>query len=285
MSEPDDRWLLRRERGGDISQVAANTRAAYEQLGELVQELPGEAPSPGWKARLLAAIDAGPVEDRAALRRLKRCRPAWLNMVGVAIAATCAVAIAWCSLASDGRRRVAPGSDSALAVVASSEGGHLTRPTLTRFTTEIRRGTPVRGEVWVERVHTVSVARPADDADRDDVAVPTASEEPPVRREYAHVGDTLILNVNADPALELRVYGDAGEPLAHCTELLDCSLETGDPVPRLRLEVALRSPGRVTAILFARSSIPISFQNLNADLESAHNARRETRRVALVHVD
>jgi hypothetical protein len=267
MREPDDHWLLLRERGDDISYVPANTRARYEQLAELIQELPGEAPRPGWKAQILAAIDALPVEERAALRPERR-HPAWLNMVGLAVAASCAVAIAWCNVVTDRHPRV---EDRSVSTVASAQRGEVERMTLstdTRFTTEIRRGAPMRGEHRVLGVITA------------------ASEgETAVRRETAHVGDTLILHVAADPALELRVYGDAGEPLARCADLLDCSLEATDRIPRFRLEVSLRSPGHVTAVLFARSSMPTPFQDLNADLEAAYRAKRETRRVALVLVN
>ena len=53
----DHEWLLARERGEDVSHVPAPTREKYSQLDELIKELPAHAPNPGWRQRVLDAID------------------------------------------------------------------------------------------------------------------------------------------------------------------------------------------------------------------------------------
>jgi len=67
MNDPDEqdyRWLIARERGEPISHVPAAARAPYEQLGALLGI--GEAPSAGFRQRVLDAIDAADAAERAA---------------------------------------------------------------------------------------------------------------------------------------------------------------------------------------------------------------------------
>lgn len=101
----------------------------------------------------------------------------------------------------------------------------------------------------------------------------------------ASIGDTLILHMQVDRPSELRVYGDAGEPLARCTETLGCTVERSGKVRRFQLELVLRASGTVRAVLFTGDSIPDSFQNLNADVETAQRANVEARQVTFVHVE
>lgn len=62
----DAMGLGARERGEDISHMAARRRATYEPLETLVAALPDPAPSPGWRQRVLDAIDEPHDEPRPA---------------------------------------------------------------------------------------------------------------------------------------------------------------------------------------------------------------------------
>jgi hypothetical protein len=267
MNEPDDRWLLLRERGGDVSHVSASARARYEQLAELIQALPGEAPRPGWKARVVVEFDKPRPRANARCWHTPHCA-VWIAVAALAITGpTAAVVVASRGPASQEPQSVFVTSvnSHAAPVVASPSVLSTHDP---QVIVAIRRhGAPLRGG-----------------ASRGPAAG-TAEIAAAQRVQLTHVGDTLVLHVKADPAFELRVYGNAGEPLARCATVLDCSLELILDEPRLRLEVPLRAPGRVSVQLFAGTSIPISFQDLNTDLVSAQNAMVGTREVAVVHVD
>jgi hypothetical protein len=54
--QPDEEWLAARERGEDIGHVPAHKREPYERLGAMIGS--GMAPSPGFRGRVLDAIDA-----------------------------------------------------------------------------------------------------------------------------------------------------------------------------------------------------------------------------------
>lgn len=266
MSEPDDRWLLLRERGGDVAHVPARTRARYDQLAELIRALPGEAPSAGWKARILAAIDESPADPLAAMGAHKRRCPVWLNRGALAVAGPCVVAIAVFCLVAMPR----PAMNRAVLSEASISSKVVEEPTSpddTLFTMAIRRDSkPARLELMSRTQSPGHMA--------------SAS-----RAEYALVGDTLVLHAKTDRGHELRVYGDAGEPLGRCTSLLDCSLEMIGDVAWLRLEVPLRARGQVRVILLTGNSIFIPFQNRYTDLGAASSAHVKARHVQTVFVD
>lgn len=88
----DHEWLAARERGEDVSHVPAARRAPYDELGALLQKLPGMTPGDGWKQRVLGEIDA--LEAREPPRRA--APPArWRRWAaaGAAVAAAAAIAI------------------------------------------------------------------------------------------------------------------------------------------------------------------------------------------------
>jgi hypothetical protein len=294
MTEPDDfEWLVLRERGEEVSGVPAKVRAKYERLARLLEELPDDAPDPAWKQRVLAVVDAlppndsaatdedasprasapdalragdadrgdpdgGPSRARAVAPRHPRRTRRWILATGLAVAAS-AAAIFVVLRASDREETAHLVSvDREAPIVASVPSGtsHAVRvpvhtpETAPRITTEILRS------ARPHRSGSASVS----------------------------VGDTLIVRAPANRAAELRVYGDTGEPLARCSEVLGCPVE-GDPDhPGLRLELALTAPGDVRTLLFSGDAIPAAFGNLNEDVEAAQRANVDVRQIALVHV-
>ena len=108
--------------------------------------------------------------------------------------------------------------------------------------------------------------------------------EQPHRGENVSIGDVLVVVVKANRPVELRVYGDTGEPLARCADSEGCALERDAPQHGFRFELVLRSPGDVRTVLFAGDAIPRAFDNLNADLEAAQRANVSARQVSVVHV-
>lgn len=258
MSEPDDQaWILQRERGEDISHVPARTRAGFDRLAALIEALPDEVPDPGWKQRILVTLDEPPGaraqarestgwrDIARASRRTTRHR-AWLAAGGLAMAAAIAVVLVWCHRAGEERSSVVASVDRPGSATGAGSVASAEPPLVT---VEIRRG----------------------DARRRG-------------GDSASIGDTLILHLQVDRPSELRVYGDAGEPLARCTETLGCTVERTGEVRRFQLEVMLRASGTVRAVLFTGAPIPESFHDLNADVETAQRANVEARQVAFVHV-
>jgi hypothetical protein len=219
MSEPSDHeWLLARERGENVLQVPAKTRTKYQQLDQLIAALPGRAPSPGWKQRMLDLLEE-PTPAPVARPRWRMQRIAG----GVALAAAAVVVLAVYSTRTD-RRMTEP-------VVA----------------TEVRRGTN------------------------------------PHRGSGVSIGDTFVVHVEVDRAIELRVYGDAGEPLARCTDDQGCTVQRDGERRRYSLEVTLHAQGEVRAVLFmgATATAPPP-KNLDADLEAAHQAGVDARQIAVL---
>lgn len=265
MSEPsDDEWLRLRERGEDVSHIPARTRAKYDPLIKLLETLPAETPSQGWKQRVLAALDDPPVHDipspaldappaeaisspaphDATARDIstapgrRRCRHTWTIVGGLAMAASFIVY----SFGIPGRD--APRDPQIDQVVA-------TAPVVT---TETRRGA---------------------EAHR------SGSGSGGGR---ASIGDILVVRAHASRPIELRVYGDTGEPLARCTETQGCTVERDGDLRRFRFELELRALGDVRVVLFDGAAIPASVHNLEADVESATRANVDAHQVAIWHV-
>ncbi len=252
MTDPDDtEWLLARERGEDVSHVPAELRAKYDRLGSMIEALPDHAPSPGWRQRVLDALGApgGP----GALEAPRASGP--LD----AIAGTDATAPqtpratdtpAVHTIATRRRTWAIAGSGAAaasviLAIALRGGGDGITEPIVTA---EVRHG---------------------DHQHRGDVSI----------------GDTLVVHADADHPIELRVYGDTGEPIARCGETGGCTVVREGARRRYTLEVALQAPGDVRAVLFTvlDAALPPP-RDLDADLGAAHDAHVETRQVAIVHV-
>jgi hypothetical protein len=87
----DQAWQEARERG-ELPPLEGKRAAAYEQLQELIRQLPDEASRRVWKEKLAAAIKADAVardEHAALLRRRGRLR--WLAAAGAGLAAAAAV--------------------------------------------------------------------------------------------------------------------------------------------------------------------------------------------------
>jgi hypothetical protein len=104
------------------------------------------------------------------------------------------------------------------------------------------------------------------------------------RGDDAAVGDVLVVRAQSEPPIELRVYGEGGEPLARCTDAQGCKVERTGARRTYTLELLLRSPGDVRAVLFLGDPIPGPPSNLDADLAAARTAHIDARQVAIVHV-
>ncbi|HSR95445.1 MAG TPA: hypothetical protein VLM79_00185 [Kofleriaceae bacterium] len=104
------------------------------------------------------------------------------------------------------------------------------------------------------------------------------------RGDDASVGDTLVVHAQADQPIELRVYGDGGEPMARCTDTQGCTIERGGAERRYTLEVPLPARGDVLTVLFSGGAMTEPRKDLEADLAAARNARIDARQVAVVHV-
>jgi len=264
MSEPDDpAWILQRERGEDVSHISAETRVGYDRLAALIEALPNEAPDPEWKQRILATLDEPPARDMSSASRHRTRRRAWLVAVGLTGVAAIAIVLTLCNRAIEERPLVV--AQRPTAKQAQVAGGE--RPSRST-STQVASSTQIGAVSDAPRI-TTEIRR---------------SDAPHRGGGSASIGDTLILHVQVDRPSELRVYGDAGEPLARCTETQGCTVERSGKVCRFQLELVLRASGTVRAVLFTGDSIPDSFQNLNADVETAQRADVEARQVAFVHV-
>lgn len=98
------------------------------------------------------------------------------------------------------------------------------------------------------------------------------------------VGDTLVLRADADRPIELRVYGDADEPLARCPGPQGCTIARDGTHGHYVLELTLRSPGVVRAMLFAGDAIPTAFRDLDADVAAAHDRGASARELRVERV-
>jgi hypothetical protein len=106
----------------------------------------------------------------------------------------------------------------------------------------------------------------------------------PHRGGDVSIGDTLVLHAKADRSIELRVYGDTGEPLARCSDDGGCTVTRAGERRSYLLELALRARGDVRAVLFTAASGLPPPHDLEADLAAALRVRIEARQVAVFHV-
>jgi hypothetical protein len=108
--------------------------------------------------------------------------------------------------------------------------------------------------------------------------------ERPHRGDDFAVGDTLVVHAQSDQSLELRIYGDGGELLARCTDTQGCTVERNGAQRRYTVDVPLRTPGAVRAVLFTGGTMPEPHKDLDADLDAALTAHIDARNVGTVHV-
>lgn len=228
MSDRDRDWLLARERGDDVSHVPAQIRARYADLAQLIAELPGTSPPPGWKRGVLDRLDppASPVAAATAPRRR-----GWA--IAGALSAAVIIVIVIVALAPGRPRRAGP------------DGG---APEVVATAAIERAGQPHRGA-------------------------------------QAAVGDTWIVEVEARRPVELRVYGDAGEPLARCGDEAGdgCTATTLADRRRYVLRVRLAARGDVRAIAFVGGALPAA-EGLEPDLAAARQLGFDAHHVAVVPV-
>ncbi|HSR95442.1 MAG TPA: hypothetical protein VLM79_00170 [Kofleriaceae bacterium] len=99
------------------------------------------------------------------------------------------------------------------------------------------------------------------------------------------LGDTLVIETVADRPLELRVYGDTGEPLARCTESRGCRIEQRGARRKYHLELKLDAPGAVVTVAYGGAVMPESFVSLDSDTEAADRAGIRATEISVVHVE
>lgn len=244
--DPDDEdWLLARERGDDVSHVSPSSRSRYEQLDQLIAALPDRPPPAGWKQRVLDALDAP--SPRSSSDALEPPSP---------IPSTPAPG------AATGRRT--PSVRGWRAWILAAAGAAVGVLVLQLFMSKTQQA-PTEPIVTIE-------SRRGERAHRGD--------------DFA-VGDTLVVHAQSDQPIELRIYGDGGELLARCSDTQGCTvehIEHNGARRRYTVDVPLRSPGDVRAVLFTGGTMPEPPKDLDADLESALAAHITARSVATVHV-
>ena len=273
----DYKWLVARERGEDIGHVAAADREAYERIGALIGD--GVAPRPGFRQRVLDAIDAAERDElRQApaapateapvvpLRPQQTVPEAEVEQVAevaqvaeIALTPRAAKAAAVPLKQAQAARRkgsrwpwIAGGMAAAAAAVtvlaivpgrdASVAPSQKPDLEVIALATELRRGGPVRRAA-------------------------------PERGDEASIGDTLVVRAETPGPAEVRVYGGlTGRLLATCNDGGGCTVERDGERRRFTLEVKLEVPGEVRAVVFLGPSIPAPAGTLDADLEAAAGA-------------
>lgn len=252
MTESNDyEWLLARERGEDVSHIPAETRAKYSQLDRLIKELPAHAPSPGWRQRVLDSLDH-PLETH---------RPhvfPWATARSPVAAA--------CRVRASHRRRwwgFGPGVTATFAAAFA----------LCALVHALRSS----DEDHVDGVVALAVGPTSVDVRHGDR---------PHRGLVPGIGDTLIVETMSDRPIELRAYGETGEPLARCSETQgSCRIVREGERRRYHFEIELRSLGAVHTVAYPADAVPRSFVSFDADLDAAHHANAEAKEISIVHVE
>lgn len=274
MTESNDyEWLLARERGEDVSYIPEHRRERYGQLDRLIHDLPMCAPSPGWKQRVLDCLDDPLVADRprtfpwatarsrvAAPRRSPSPPPRrWAWALGSGFAASLAAVFAVCAYLHDPTAPEAP--QVAVPVVTHGE-----RP--------------------IEVLQTIEESSPtAPFAGTSMVGVRRAARRHRGGGTAPHIGDSLVVETTADRPIELRVYGDSGEPLARCMETQGCRVEHIGARRKYHLELRLHAPGEVRMVEYTGAAMPDALVSLDEDLEAASKAGADVKELATVHVE
>jgi hypothetical protein len=279
----DSKWLLARERGEDVSHVPAYTRERYSQLDQMIQDLPTCAPSPGWKQRVLDSLDDPLIADRPRIFPLATARSRvapphralppprrWPWAVAPGVAASLAAVFAVCAYMGE---LGAPerGSRDRREVV---ERGHANAPSAVRATFD---------DPEIELLQAT-----ADDSPTAPFATTRLGVRRAARRRGAHgpnLGDTLVIEMAADRPIELRVYGDTGDPLARCTDVEGCRVERVAARWTYHLELVLRAPGAVHTVEYTGGAMPAALRDLDEDLQAARRAGVSAREISVVHVE
>jgi len=274
MTETNDyEWLLARERGEDVSHVPAYTRAKYSQLDRLIQDLPTCAPSPGWKQRVLDSLDDPLVAGRPRIFPLatarsrvvppRRASPPprrWAWALGSGVAASLAAVFAVCAYLHD------PGAPDGEALHATM---HATFD-----------------DPSIEPLHAAAEVSPtAPFAGTPLLGVRRAARRHRAEGTALNIGDTFVLEVAAERPIEVRVYGDTGEPLALCTETQGCRVQRIGAHRVYHLELEARAPGAIRTMGYVGDAMPAPFVSLDNDTEAADRAGITVRQISIVHVE
>ena len=281
MTESNDyKWLMARERGEDVSHIPAHTRDKYRQIDQLIQDLPACAPSPGWKQRVLDSLDDPLVAERprvfpGATARSRVAPPRrsapppprrWQWAVGSGVTSLAAVFAVCAYIHAPGAPSGPPRQQVAVSP-ASAEPGAL----------------DPRGIAYMLARAEAPPTAPQDGTPA--VEIRRAARRHRDRGTAPKIGDTLVIEMIAARPIELRVYGDSGEPLARCTETQGCLVEHMGSGRKYHVEVELRAPGAVRTVEYAGAAMPELFVSLDKDLEAAGQAGVDMRELSVVHVE
>jgi hypothetical protein len=185
--------------------------------------------------------------DRPAVAAPPRVRPSHKlrwMLAGATVAAAAAVITAIAL--------IRPGSEPAVPSSISSGSGHVGSPSIAAaepiVTTEIRRSAA------------------------------------PHRGGRIALGDSLIVRARSWSDIELRLYGDAGEPLARCPGVQGCRVVASDGHRDYLIELVLRAPGDIHTVVFMGDGMPAAFQSLDADVAAAQRSNVEARESSVINV-
>ena len=310
-NEADHVWLLARERGEDIGDVPAGTRAPYEKLGAMLGS--GMAPSPGFRRRVLDAIDAEAAAAAAARVTAAAAEAAGTAGAAAATAATAAGGTATAATAEPVEVAAGAGTVEAAAervgavgmagagtiqaaeiaesvrraVVVELDQGRARRKQQQRWRLAMIGGLAAAAAVagvWIRRAPAPSHGGPGDEltaqlgSGKRIALMTTVRHGDRVVRgdlDEATVDDTLDVRAAAVGPAELRVYGGSrGQRLARCNEGEpgDCKIVREGDIRRFLLEVPLNLPGKVRVVVFLGENIPTWTGAFDPDLESAAGA-------------
>jgi hypothetical protein len=280
MTETNDcEWLLARERGEDVSHIPDYTREKYSRLDRLIQDLPTCAPSPGWKQRVLDSLDDPLVAGRPRIfplatarsrvvppRRVSPPPRRWAGALGPGVAASLAAVFAVCAYLRD------PGAPDGESRLLSAE------PAVAESRTF--------DDPSIEPLHTAAEVSPiAPFAGTPLLGVRRAARRHRGEATALNIGDTFVLELAAERPIEVRVYGDTGEPLARCTETQGCRVQRSGARRVYHLELEARAPGAIRTMGYVGDAMPEPFVSLDNDAEAAGRAGITVSQISIVHVE